>query len=512
VSITETPARPATATLPRTISHWIDGGLREQSGARLSEVFDPASGTVSGRVQLGDADVVAAAVAAAKAALPAWQATPLSKRVPILQAIGRLLREHSDELIRIISAEHGKVASDAAGELARGLEVVDVACAAPLLLKGEFSEQVAGGVDTFSLRQPLGVCVGITPFNFPAMVPLWMFPIALAAGNTFVLKPSERDPSVSLLLAELVTRAGVPDGVFNVVQGDKVAVDALLEHPDVAAVSFVGSTPVARQVYERATASGKRVQALGGAKNHMVVMPDADLAQAADALTSAAYGSAGQRCMAISAAIAVGPVAEPLVQALRERLRGLAVGPASDEQSEMGPLISGQARDRVLGYVEGGVRDGAVLVEDGRAVAVEGHESGYFVGPTLFDHVGPQMDIYRDEIFGPVLVVVRVDTLDEALALIAESEYGNGAAIFTRSGAAARRFQTKAAAGMVGINVPIPVPVSSFSFGGWKRSLFGDHHLYGAEGFRFYTRAKVVTSRWPSDTDGGVNLSFPVAP
>jgi malonate-semialdehyde dehydrogenase (acetylating)/methylmalonate-semialdehyde dehydrogenase len=434
---------------------------------------------------------------------------PASRRVSFLKELGQLLTSHSEEITRAISSEHGKVPADATGELARGIEVVELACSAPLLLKGEYSEQVAGSVDTFSLRQPLGVCAGITPFNFPAMVPLWMFPIALACGNTFVLKPSDRDPSASLLLADLVARAGVPDGVFNVVQGDKVAVDALLDHPDVAAVSFVGSTPVANYVYGRGTAAGKRVQALGGAKNHMVVMPDADIERAADALTSAGYGSTGQRCMAIAAAVAVGDVAEPLVEALRSRIRALRVGPATDEAAEMGPLVSCEARDRVLSYVESGIAAGAVLVEDGRDVHVAESEGGYFVGPTLFDGVQPDMDIYKDEIFGPVLLVLRVDSLDEALELIDDCEYGNGAAIFTRSGAAARRFHSEVSAGMVGINVPIPVPVSAFSFGGWKRSLFGDTHLYGNEGFRFYTRAKVVTSRWPEEPSGGVNLRFP---
>jgi malonate-semialdehyde dehydrogenase (acetylating) / methylmalonate-semialdehyde dehydrogenase len=499
----------ATQSQPRTIAHWIGGAPREQANARTGEVFDPATGQVTGLVQLADLDVVNEAVAAAKTAFPAWRATPAPRRVAFLQELAHLLRAHTDELAGAISSEHGKVLADAAGELARGIEVVDLACSAPLLLKGEFSEQVAGGVDTYSLRQPLGVCAGITPFNFPAMVPLWMFPIALACGNTFVLKPSDRDPSASLLLADLVARAGVPDGVFNVVQGDKVAVDALLDHPDVTAVSFVGSTPVANYVYGRATAAGKRVQALGGAKNHMVVMPDADIERAADALTSAGFGSTGQRCMAIAAAVAVGEVADPLIEALRSRIRALRVGPATDETAEMGPLVSGEARDRVLSYVKSGVAAGADLVEDGRSAEVAGQESGYFVGPTLFDRVQPDMDVYRDEIFGPVLVILRVDTLDEALQLIDDCEYGNGAAIFTRSGAAARRFQSEVSAGMVGINVPIPVPVSSFSFGGWKRSLFGDTHLYGEEGFRFYTRAKVVTSRWPEDPAGGVNLRFP---
>jgi len=494
----------------RSIGHWIDGALVAPSDARTGDVFDPAHGEPAAQVALADAGTVDQAVQAAKRAFPAWRDTPLSRRMPIMHRMRAGLLERAGELAQAIAAEHGKVVDDAAGEIQRGLEIVELACAAPQLLKGEHSEQVAGGVDTFSLRQPLGVCAGITPFNFPAMVPLWMFPVALACGNTFVLKPSERDPSASLLLAEILRDAGVPDGVFNVVQGDKVAVDALLDHPDVAAVSFVGSTAIARYVYERAAASGKRVQALGGAKNHMVVLPDADLGQAADAVVSAAFGSTGQRCMAVSVAVAVGPVADELVREVAARAQRLVTGPASQDGSEMGPLVSGPARDRVVEYVERGVTAGAELVADGRGVAVPGHEQGFFAGPTIFDRVRPGMDIYDEEVFGPLLGIVRVETLDEALTLINENPYGNGAAIFTRSGGAARRFQREVEAGMVGINVPIPVPVGWYSFGGWGDSLFGDTHVYGPEGFRFYTRGKVITSRWPTgEPAAGVSLTFP---
>jgi malonate-semialdehyde dehydrogenase (acetylating)/methylmalonate-semialdehyde dehydrogenase len=493
----------------RTIAHWIDGRLMEPAGARRGDVFDPAQGRVASQVLLADVATVDAAVQAAARAFPGWRDTPLPRRAACFYALRDLLRSHRDEIAETISSEHGKLAADAAGEVDRGLEIVELACTAPMALKGEHSEQVARGVDTYSLRQPLGVCAGITPFNFPAMVPLWMFPIALVSGNTFVLKPSERDPSTSLLLARLVAEAGVPDGVLNVVHGDKEAVDALLDHPTVQAVSFVGSTPIARHVYERAAAAGKRVQALGGAKNHLVVLPDADLDQAADAAVSAAFGSAGQRCMAISVAVAVGPVADALVEKVAERAKALRTGPATGEGVDMGPVVSGQARDRVRSYIDGGVEAGARLVRDGREVEVAGAPDGFFVGPTVFDEVRPGMAIYDDEVFGPLLGVVRVESLDEALELVNASPYGNGAAIFTRSGGAARRFQTEVSAGMVGINVPIPVPVGPYSFGGWNDSLFGDTHLYGPEGFHFYTRGKVVTSRWPDDEPVGVNLVFP---
>jgi malonate-semialdehyde dehydrogenase (acetylating)/methylmalonate-semialdehyde dehydrogenase len=489
------------------IAHWIDGAPYITTDPRVGDVHDPATGRLAGHVALADEAVVDAAVESALGALAAWRDTPLSRRIPVLQRFRQLLVAHGDELSQIIASQHGKMLDDAAGELQRGLEVVDLACAAPTMLKGEYSDQVATGVDTYSLRQPVGVCVGITPFNFPAMVPLWMFPIALACGNTFVLKPSERDPSASLLLARLLAEAGLPPGVFNVVQGDKTAVDALLNHAQVSAVSFVGSTPVARYIYERAAATGKRVQALGGAKNHMVVLPDADLDQAADAAVSAAFGSAGQRCMAVSVAVAVGEIADDLVAAIADRSRGLRVGPASDPTSEMGPLITTEARERVARYIELGLQDGGELVVDGRELAPAQAE-GHFVGPSVIDNVQPGMSVYDTEVFGPLLTVVRTETLDDAIALIAGNAYGNGAAIFTSDGAAARRFVREAEAGMIGVNVPIPVPVGFYSFGGWGESLFGDTHIYGPESFHFYTRSKVVTSRWPKQGTG-VNLAFP---
>jgi len=493
----------------RTITHWIAGKPAESAGDRYGDVYDPAIGRVAARVALASPQDVDRAVAAAKAAFPAWRDTSLAKRVEIMFAFRELLRRHADEFANLIASEHGKPPSDAAGEIARGLEVVELACALPLMLKGEFSEQVSRNIDVHSLHQPLGVCAGITPFNFPAMVPLWMFPVALACGNTFVLKPSERDPSASLLLARVLKEAGLPDGVFNVVHGDKAAVDALLDHTDVAAVSFVGSTPIARYIYARGAAAGKRVQALGGAKNHLVAMPDADLGAVADALTSSAFGSTGQRCMAISAAVAVGDVGDRLVPALRERMAKLRVGPATDPQAELGPLVSKDAKARVEGLIAQGLAEGATLVVDGRAIRISGHEGGFFVGPTLFDHVTPSMEIYRQEIFGPVLVVLRVGSLDDAIALIDRNAYGNGAAIFTNDGPSARYFERNAGAGMIGVNVPIPVPVGSYSFGGWKNSLFGDQHVYGPEGFRFYTQSKVITSRWSEIEHPGVNLRFP---
>jgi malonate-semialdehyde dehydrogenase (acetylating)/methylmalonate-semialdehyde dehydrogenase len=488
------------------IHHWIDG-VADDRGAP-QDVFDPALGRPVRQVALADESVIDEAVAAAVRAAPAWAELPLPRRVEHLRALRASVWDDREELLVLIGEEHGKVRADALGELTRGIEVLDHACAATVLLRGNHSDQVARGIDVFSMRAPLGVCVGITPFNFPAMVPLWMFPIALAAGNTFVLKPSERDPSAPTRLAELATAAGLPDGVLNVVHGDRRAVERLSEHPDVAAVSFVGSTPVARSVYTRATGAGKRAQALGGAKNHMVVMPDADIDLAADAATSAAFGSTGQRCMAVSAVVAVGGAGDALIEALRGRLAKIRVGPASDPDAEMGPLVSGAARDRAVAAIEGAAAAGAALAVDGREAVVAGFEEGFFLGPTLVDEVGPEMEVYKEEIFGPVLIVVRVETLDEALELIAANPYGNGAAIMTGSGAAARRFQRAVTAGMVGINVPIPVPVAFHSFGGWKDSLFGDRHLYGDEGFDFYTRAKVVTSRWP-ETSGGVSLSFP---
>jgi malonate-semialdehyde dehydrogenase (acetylating)/methylmalonate-semialdehyde dehydrogenase len=501
------PGRRQDGPVPTEINHWIDGNLY-RAADRRGEVRDPARGVQTGAVALADEQTVDAAVAAAARALPAWRALPLSRRMPIMQRFRALVAKHSDELAAVIAAEHGKMVDDAAGEVARGLEVIDLACSAPTLLKGEFSDQVAAGVDTYSMRQSVGVCVGITPFNFPAMVPLWMFPIALACGNTFVLKPSERDPSAPMILARLADQAGLPAGVLNVVHGDRVAVDALLTHPDVDAVSFVGSTAVARHIYETAARHGKRVQALGGAKNHMVVLPDADVELAADAVVSAAFGSAGQRCMAISVAVAVGGVADDLVEAIRERAARLRVGPSSAADSEMGPVITPDARDRVAHHVGLAAQAGADVVVDGRGLQVEGHGDGSFVGPCVVDRVTPGMDVYEEEVFGPLLSVVRVDDYDAALELIANSRYGNGAAVFTRSGGAARDFVRRVEAGMVGVNVPIPVPVGFYSFGGWGDSLFGDTHVYGPDGFHFYTRNKVVTSRWPDVADG-VRLAFP---
>ena len=485
-----------------TIPHFF-GGKRVVTRGREAPVFDPAIGTQTGKVLLASRDDVAEAVAIARRAWPAWAETAPLKRARILNRFLQILETNADVLARAITAEHGKLLSDARGEVQRGLEVVEFATAAPQLLKGDFSENVGTGIDSHSMRQPLGVVAGITPFNFPAMVPLWMFPIALACGNCFILKPSERDPSASLYLAEWLKEAGLPEGVFNVVQGDKEAVDALLEHPDVAAISFVGSTPVARYIYETAAARGKRAQALGGAKNHMVIMPDADLDQAADALIGAAYGSAGERCMAISVAVPVGEqTASALIERLAPRVRALRIGPGTDAKSEMGPLITAQHCARVRGYIEAGIAEGAELVVDGREVRVPGFENGFFLGGCLFDRVRPEMKIYQEEIFGPVLAVVRVPDFAAALRLVNEHEFGNGAAIFTRDGEVAREFSHRVRAGMVGVNVPIPVPMAFHSFGGWKASLFGDHHMHGIEGIRFYTRLKTVTTRWP---DGGAS-------
>ncbi len=493
-----------------TINHWIAGKSIPGSSGRTATVYDPATGVAGAEVALAGVEDVNEAVKAAVDALPAWRATSLSRRSEILFAFRQLLHDRAAEIIEAISAEHGKVASDAAGEVARGLENVEFACGVPNLLKGSFSEQVSAGVDVYSIRQPLGVVAGITPFNFPAMVPLWMLANALACGNTFVLKPSEKDPSASLVLAEILADAGVPDGVFNVVQGDKVAVDRILEHPDVAAVSFVGSTAVAQEIYRRGTDAGKRVQALGGAKNHMIVLPDADVGVAADAAVSAAYGSTGERCMSVSVVVAVGAAADPLVEALSQRLDRLRVGPASDPESELGPLISAQHKEKVSGYVRGAADEGATVVVDGSSTVGAGLDpGGYFVGPSLLDHVKPGMRAYDDEIFGPVLSVTRVDTYAEAVELVNRNPYGNGTAIFTRDGGAARRFQFEVNCGMVGINVPIPVPVAYYSFGGWKSSLFGDTHMYGPEGIQFYTQAKVVTARWPDPATSAIDLGFP---
>jgi malonate-semialdehyde dehydrogenase (acetylating)/methylmalonate-semialdehyde dehydrogenase len=504
-SPTTAPSEAVTAT----ITHWIAGGPWTGPVARWGDVFDPATGRVTARVAFADAEVVGAAVAAARRAARAWGETSLSARARVLFAFRELLERRKQELAAIVSHEHGKVLSDALGEVNRGLEVVEFACGLPELLKGQFSENVSSGVDSYAMRQPLGVVAGITPFNFPAMVPMWMYPLAIACGNAFVLKPSEKDPSASIFCARLLAEAGLPDGVFSVVHGDRAAVDALLAHPDVQAVSFVGSTPVARYVYETATRAGKRVQALGGAKNHMVVLPDADVELAADAAVSAAYGSTGQRCMAVSVVVLVGEAADRLVPRLRERVRRLRVGPGGDPAAEMGPLVTREHRDRVLAYVARGCEEGAELLEDGRDVVVAGHEAGFFLGPCLFDRVRPDMTIYRDEIFGPVLSLVRVETYDEALDLVNRSPYANGVALFTNDGGAARRFQHEVQVGMVGINVPIPVPMAYYSFGGWKQSLFGDAHVHGREGIHFYTRGKVVTARWPDPRHRGVNLGFP---
>ncbi len=489
-----------------TVQHWIDGKAWDGVPGRTAEVFDPATGVVARVVALAGPAEIAAAVASAALAAKEWAETPLGRRVSILFAFRELLDARKAELAQIISSEHGKVVSDALGEVMRGQEVAEFACGIPHLLKGGYSESVSTGTDVHSIRQPLGVVAGITPFNFPAMVPMWMYPVAIACGNAFILKPSERDPSAANWIAALWQEAGLPDGVFTVLHGDKEAVDGLLTHPDVRAVSFVGSTPIARYVYETAAGSGKRVQALGGAKNHMVVLPDADVEAAADAAVSAGYGSAGERCMAISVVVAVGRVADELVEAIAHRTRAVRVGAGSDADAEMGPLVTAVHRDRVRGYVDQGVEQGAQLVVDGRGLA---DGDGFFLGPCLFDHVTPRMSIYTDEIFGPVLTVVRVETYDEAAALISANPYANGAAIFTRDGSAARRFQHEVDAGMVGINVPIPVPMAYYSFGGWKQSLFGDTHVHGPEGVHFYTRSKVVTTRWGDPARRGPDLGFP---
>lgn len=489
------------------ISHWIDGRESAGTSGRTAPVFNPATGAQTGEVDLASASEVDAAVARAAEAARSWRQASLSRRSAVLFAFRELLHQRSDELAAIITAEHGKVLSDAAGEIARGLENVEFATGVPQLLKGGFSEQAATGVDVYNIRQPLGVVAGITPFNFPAMVPLWMCANAIACGNAFILKPSEKDPSAALFLARLWKEAGLPDGVFTVLHGDKEAVDAILEHPGIAAVSFVGSTPIARYIYETGTAHGKRVQALGGAKNHALVLPDADVDMTADAVVSAAYGAAGERCMALSVAVAVGDVADPLVDAIAVRLPKLTIGNGAEQGTDMGPLITREHRDKVAGYIGAGQEAGATVVVDGREAAVP--EEGFFLGTTLLDHVTPEMTVYTDEIFGPVLGVVRVNTYEEGVALINANQYANGTAIFTRDGGAARQFQFDVEVGMVGINVPIPVPVAYYSFGGWKDSLFGDTHMYGPEGINFYTRGKVVTSRWPDPATSSVDLGFP---
>ena len=496
--------------MSNTLHHYVNGARVAGTGERFGDVFDPATGEVAARVPLASAAETARVIDAAAAAFPAWRDTPPLRRAAILFRFKELLDRHTDEIAQLIAAEHGKVLNDARGSLTRGIEVVEFACGAPHLLKGTFSENVGTDVDSHSVRQPVGVCAGITPFNFPAMVPMWMFPMAIACGNTFVLKTSERVPSTALRLAELFSEAGLPPGVLNVVNGDKEAVDTLLTHPDVAAISFVGSTAVAEYIYQTGTRHGKRVQALGGAKNHMVVMPDADLEQATDALMGAAYGSAGERCMAISVAVAVGDdTADALIERLAPRVAALKVGPASDPASEMGPLVTRAHFERVKGYVDLGIEEGAQLVVDGRGIQVAGHPHGFYLGGCLFDRVTEHMRIYREEIFGPVLVVVRVPDFERALALVNAHEYGNGTAIFTRDGDTARSFASRVQVGMVGVNVPIPVPMAFHSFGGWKRSLFGDVHMHGMEGVHFYTKLKTVTSRWPTGIRAGADFHMP---
>ncbi|MBA0124559.1 CoA-acylating methylmalonate-semialdehyde dehydrogenase [Haloechinothrix sp. YIM 98757] len=493
-----------------SIQHWINGAGTPGVATRTGPVFNPATGRQQAEVVLADPADVDTAVAAAGKAFESWGDSSLTQRQRVMFTFRELLVRHEDELARLISAEHGKVIDDARGEIVRGREVVEYACGIAEALKGSFSDQVSSGVDVHSLRQPLGVCAGITPFNFPIMVPLWMHPVAIATGNTFVLKPSERDPSASNFVAELYAEAGLPDGVFNVVHGDKTAVDAVLDHPDVAAVSFVGSTPIARYVHERATATGKRVQALGGAKNHAVVLPDADLEFAADHLTAAAYGSAGQRCMAVSVGVAVGDAGDALVDVLARKANEITVGPGDAPGTDMGPVVTAEARGRVIDAVRSGAEQGADVVVDGRELTVPGHEEGFFVGPSLLDRVTPEMDAYQQEIFGPVLSVARAGTVDEAIELINNNPYGNGTAIFTGDGHAARRFGREVSVGMIGVNVPIPVPMSYYSFGGWKDSLIGDSPIHGPEGVRFYTRNKVITSRWPhTSRTSGAAFHFP---
>ncbi len=495
--------------MTKMLHHFIDGKAVMGTSGRMGDVFNPATGDVTGQVPLASADEVRAVIASSAAALPAWAATPPARRTQVLFKLRELLIEHTDELAELLSSEHGKTLPDARGELGRGIEVVEFACGIPQALKGEYSENVGTNVDTYTIRQPVGVVAGITPFNFPAMVPMWMYPVALACGNTFILKPSERDPSVAIRIAELATEAGLPDGVLNVVNGDKEAVDVLLTDPLVDAISFVGSTAIGEYIYTTGCAHGKRVQALCGAKNHMIVMPDADMDQATDALMGAGYGSAGERCMAISVAVCVGDeTADTLVGKLAPQVQALKVGPYSDEDSEMGPVVSRDAQVKIKGYVDAGVAAGAELVVDGRDISLQGYENGYFVGGCLFDRVTSDMSIYKEEIFGPVLSVVRAKDYAEALALVNDHEYGNGAAIFTRDGDAARDFASRAKIGMIGINVPIPVPVAYHSFGGWKRSLFGDHHIHGMEGVRFYTRLKTMTTRWPSGIREGAEFHF----
>ncbi|WP_170337392.1 CoA-acylating methylmalonate-semialdehyde dehydrogenase, partial [Ruegeria arenilitoris] len=491
------------------IGHYINGEVFAGARSNTQDVFNPATGELTGKVDLASAQDVDRAVAAAKAAFPAWSNMPPIRRARLMNKFLNLLNEHKGELARAITAEHGKVFTDARGEVERGIDIVEFACGIPQLLKGDFTDQVSTGIDNWTLRQPLGVVAGVTPFNFPVMVPMWMFPVAIAAGNTFVLKPSPTDPTPSLMYAELMKEAGFPDGVFNVVQGDKVAVDALLEHPDVQAISFVGSTPIANYIYETGARHGKRVQALGGAKNHMLVMPDADLDKAVDALMGAAYGSAGERCMAISVATLVGDVADKIVPMIKERLASLKVKNGVEMDAEMGPIVTKAAHERITGYIAKGVEEGADLIVDGRDFTLEGHENGYWMGGTLFDNVTPDMTIYREEIFGPVLSCVRVESFAEGVQLINDHEFGNGVSIFTRDGNAAREFGRQIQVGMVGVNVPIPVPMAWHGFGGWKKSLFGDTHAYGEEGVRFYTKQKSIMQRWPESISKGAEFTMP---
>jgi malonate-semialdehyde dehydrogenase (acetylating)/methylmalonate-semialdehyde dehydrogenase len=491
------------------LTHWINGKHVEGTSGRFGDVYNPATGEVASQVPLASTAELNAAVDAAKAAFPDWAATPPLARARIMFKYKTLIEDNADRLAALITAEHGKVLSDAGGSLTRGLEVVEFACGIPQLLKGEYTEEVGRGIDAWTTRQPVGVCAGITPFNFPAMVPMWMYPMAIACGNTFILKPSEKDPSCALLLAELATEAGLPDGVLNVVNGDKEAVDAILAHPDVPAISFVGSTPIAHYIYSTGATNGKRVQALGGAKNHMVVMPDADMEQAADALMGAAYGSAGERCMAISVAVAVGDAGEKLMKLLKPKVEALKIGPGTDNEMDLGPLVTGEHLNNVKGYVDIGVEEGADLVVDGREYSLQGYEDGFFMGGCLFDNVTTDMRIYKEEIFGPVLSVVRSEKFDDAVQMINDHEFGNGVSIFTRDGDAAREFTNRIQVGMVGVNVPIPVPMAFHSFGGWKSSLFGDIHMHGPEGVRFYTRQKAVTSRWPTGVRAGAEFTMP---
>jgi malonate-semialdehyde dehydrogenase (acetylating)/methylmalonate-semialdehyde dehydrogenase len=490
----------------RHVTHWIDNRQVEWPAAAHGDIYDPATGEVQGRVDLASVEQVDAAVRSSRAALETWRDTSLARRTAIFFRFRELVERHRKDIATLLVSEHGKTFDDALGEVQRGLEVIEFACGIPQLIKGEFNENVSTAVDTFSIRQPVGIVAGITPFNFPAMVPMWMYPVAIACGNVFLLKPSEKDPSAAMYPAELFAEAGLPDGVLNVIHGDKTAVDAILAHPEIGAVSFVGSTPIAKYVYERGTAAGKRIAALGGAKNHMVVLPDADMDLAADAAVSAAFGSAGERCMAISVLVTVGDAADRLMPKIRDRMAEIVVAPGMETGAEMGPLVTAEHRDRVVGYIDRGVDEGATLVADGRNLV---ERDGFFVGPTLFDDVTPDMDIYRDEIFGPVLSTVRVDSYDDAMKLLHDNPYANGVAIFTNDGGAARKFQNEVPVGMVGVNVPIPVPMAFYSFGGWKNSLFGDARMYGMEGVNFYTRLKVVTSRWPDPAHRGVDLGFP---